>query len=729
MTAAFAVAAPRAALRRDAAAERAAAPRRRDRHRGARRRAAARGRAGAQHGRQLASAFDAAYWWSLGIALLVADPVRGAAASRGPAPGPRPRAATAEASARAAGSARDGRPAMQRGSPACTGATPGRRACAARAGEPSCPSCALAFRHVFRAVNRLRGRDTHLGGAELSHAQFELLIELDERGELPAGELALAAAADARERHADARRRSRECGPRRARPLGERPARRRLAPDAARPARDRGQAQGVGRALGARARRMSPRPTCARPSACSSGSPRCSRSRRPSSPAERPGEPPAGSRKTALRCETLCYSRDASRAEAVHERAPAESAPDDGDLEQIATRTGPHTTSSARGPEGPIFFARRAPTQRPPRDPSDATQVHTPEHPQHRDHGPHRRRQDDDDRAHPLLHRPHLQDRRGPRGRRGDGLDGTGAGARHHDHLRCDDRAVEGPPHQHHRHAGPRRLHGRGRALAARARRRDRAVRLGRRRRAAVRDGLAPGRQVPRAAHRLHQQDGPHRRGLRPGRADDDRPPRRAPRADPAADRRRGRLRGDRRPRGDEGGRLQGRDGQGTGRHRDPRAPRRGGRAGARAPARGGLPLRRRAARADPRGGRDPRGRAQAGDPQGDALDEADPRPVRLLVQEQGRAAAARRGHRLPALAARRAAGDGHRTDQGRGAGARGACARPTTPSPSRRSPSRSPPTPTSASSPTSASTPAGSRPARACSTSAAAAPSGSGAS
>ncbi|HYM55011.1 MAG TPA: MarR family winged helix-turn-helix transcriptional regulator [Solirubrobacteraceae bacterium] len=51
----------------------------------------------------------------------------------------------------------------------------------------------MAFRRVFRTLNRLRGRDTHLGGAELSHAQFELLIELDERGELPAGELAAAA--------------------------------------------------------------------------------------------------------------------------------------------------------------------------------------------------------------------------------------------------------------------------------------------------------------------------------------------------------------------------------------------------------------------------------------------------------------------------------------------------------------------------------------------------------
>ncbi len=51
----------------------------------------------------------------------------------------------------------------------------------------------LVFRHVFRTLSRLRGRDTHLGGSELSHAQFELLIELEERGELPAGELAAAA--------------------------------------------------------------------------------------------------------------------------------------------------------------------------------------------------------------------------------------------------------------------------------------------------------------------------------------------------------------------------------------------------------------------------------------------------------------------------------------------------------------------------------------------------------
>ncbi len=52
---------------------------------------------------------------------------------------------------------------------------------------------AKAFRRVFVSLRRLRGRDTHLCAGELSHAQFELLIELHERGELPAGELAAAA--------------------------------------------------------------------------------------------------------------------------------------------------------------------------------------------------------------------------------------------------------------------------------------------------------------------------------------------------------------------------------------------------------------------------------------------------------------------------------------------------------------------------------------------------------
>jgi len=50
-----------------------------------------------------------------------------------------------------------------------------------------------AFRRVFRGARRLRGRDTHLLGSEVSHAQFELLIELHERGPLAASELASAA--------------------------------------------------------------------------------------------------------------------------------------------------------------------------------------------------------------------------------------------------------------------------------------------------------------------------------------------------------------------------------------------------------------------------------------------------------------------------------------------------------------------------------------------------------
>ena len=52
---------------------------------------------------------------------------------------------------------------------------------------------ARSFKRLFRNVRRLRGRDTHLGGSDVSHAQFELLSELYERGPLPAGELAAAA--------------------------------------------------------------------------------------------------------------------------------------------------------------------------------------------------------------------------------------------------------------------------------------------------------------------------------------------------------------------------------------------------------------------------------------------------------------------------------------------------------------------------------------------------------
>jgi DNA-binding MarR family transcriptional regulator len=47
----------------------------------------------------------------------------------------------------------------------------------------------VAFRHAFRSLRSLRGRDTHRGD-EIGHAQFELLLELRIRGPLHAGELA-----------------------------------------------------------------------------------------------------------------------------------------------------------------------------------------------------------------------------------------------------------------------------------------------------------------------------------------------------------------------------------------------------------------------------------------------------------------------------------------------------------------------------------------------------------
>ena len=56
-----------------------------------------------------------------------------------------------------------------------------------------------SFRRAFRSLRSLRGRDTHRGG-EIGHAQFELLVELCERGPLPAGELAEAVGGERRHR-------------------------------------------------------------------------------------------------------------------------------------------------------------------------------------------------------------------------------------------------------------------------------------------------------------------------------------------------------------------------------------------------------------------------------------------------------------------------------------------------------------------------------------------------
>ncbi len=153
---------------------------------------------------------------------------------------------------------------------------------------------------------------------------------------------------------------------------------------------------------------------------------------------------------------------------------------------------------------------------------------------------------------------------------------------------------------------GPRRLHGRGRAQPARPRRRDRRLRRRRRRRAPVGDRLAPGRQVPGPADRLHQQDGPHRRRLLQRGRDDEGPARRPPAADPAADRPGGRLRRRRRPDRDEGAGLEGRARDRVRDRRDPGEPHRTGRAVPHRADRGLRRLRRRADGGLPRRGGDP---------------------------------------------------------------------------------------------------------------------------
>jgi DNA-binding MarR family transcriptional regulator len=76
-------------------------------------------------------------------------------------------------------------------SPPAAGASSVPGATASR--EESLAALGLAFRHSYRSLRSLRGRDTHLVAGKISHAQFELISELYERGPLPAGELACAA--------------------------------------------------------------------------------------------------------------------------------------------------------------------------------------------------------------------------------------------------------------------------------------------------------------------------------------------------------------------------------------------------------------------------------------------------------------------------------------------------------------------------------------------------------
>ena len=180
------------------------------------------------------------------------------------------------------------------------------------------------------------------------------------------------------------------------------------------------------------------------------------------------------------------------------------------DTHKMAEATRPSATSSGSH--------RRCGERRPGEAPTEVTSRHDiplATDAQHRDHRPHRRRQDHRHRAHPLLHRARSTDRRGrtrarPRWtgwpqEQERGITITAAA------TTC---VLERPRINIIDTPGPRRLHRRGRALAARARRRRRRLRRRGRRGAAVRDGLAPGRPLQRAAHLLRQQDGPHRRRL-----------------------------------------------------------------------------------------------------------------------------------------------------------------------------------------------------------------------
>ena len=200
-------------------------------------------------------------------------------------------------------------------------------------------------------------------------------------------------------------------------------------------------------------------------------------------------------------------------------------------------------------------------------------------HPEYRDHRPHRRGQDHRDRADPLLHQEDLQDRRGARGRRHHGLDGAGAGAGDHHHRRRHDLLLGRSSHQLDRHARPRGFYGRGGAQPARARRRGRRVRRRGRRGAAVRDGLAAGRPLSRAALLLRQQAGPHRRRLLAGGRHDQGSPGRQRGAAADPDRHRGQVPRRDRPDQHEGDHLRQRPGRPDRGRRDPGRAGRGGRA------------------------------------------------------------------------------------------------------------------------------------------------------
>ena len=138
---------------------------------------------------------------------------------------------------------------------------------------------------------------------------------------------------------------------------------------------------------------------------------------------------------------------------------------------------------------------------------------------------------------------------RGPRGRRDHGLDGPGAGARHHDHVGCNSCRVARLPNQHYRYARARGLHRRGGAEPSRPRWSGCRLRCRGRVRPPFRTLLPPGGSFRVSPDLLHQQDGPDRRRLLRRREVDQGAPRRPRGAHPAPDRREVRVQGHGRPR------------------------------------------------------------------------------------------------------------------------------------------------------------------------------------
>ena len=196
-------------------------------------------------------------------------------------------------------------------------------------------------------------------------------------------------------------------------------------------------------------------------------------------------------------------------------------------------------------------------------------------------------------------------------------------------------------------------------------------------------------------------------------------------RADPDPDRARGQVPGRHRPRRDEGDLLPRRPRQ---QHRGRRHPGRARGRGREASPHDDRGRRRDGRRADPQvpRGRGVHGRGdQARSPPRHPDHPHHPGPDRLGAQEQGRPEDARRGRRLPAVAARCPADDRARSQERR----RRSSARRPTASRSARSHSRSPPTRSSASWPSSGSTRARSRPARTSTTRSRTSASGSAAS